>query len=59
MTDQSPACLYAMVESALRATHLCTLVFVKRFTHVLIVDNFVMHCISCQAGATDDESVTM
>ncbi len=55
MTDQSPACLYAMSKSALHATHLCTLLLVLvkglSFTHVLIVDRFVMHCIICKAGA--------
>ncbi len=55
MTDQSPACLYDMSKSALHATHLCTLLLVLvkglSFTHVLIVDRFVMHCITCKAGA--------
>ena len=55
MTDQSPACLYAMLESALHATLLCTLllVFAKglSFTLVLVVHEFVAHCIICQAGA--------
>lgn len=44
-----------MSTSALRATHLCTLLLVLvkglSFTHVLMVDRFVMHCIICKACA--------
>ncbi len=44
-----------MSKSALHATHLCTLLLVLAkglsFTHVLIIDRFVMHCIICKFEA--------